>query len=377
MDLAPGQFVIYLDKPIFAPEADLVTVFKPIVTPNPEGFTANDEVTFTLDATATYPRGINGLTGSTKIWTYAGVVLSPNSNEVTNLKGTQDASSTQGELTKVAETSNQWQIKMKPREYFGVLAGQRIYKIAFKFRNENEKKGTDANDQFIFLDVQPEDALQIVKVSPEKFSSSDLITIIFDAEASFPAGALVGENNIYMHSGVVTSGPTGTTWTNVIGNWGVDDGIGKMTKVAGTANKWQITITPRAYYKVPNNLKIYKLGMVFRSANGSKEGKGEGLKDIFIVVPISDDITGIEDLKTDFNYYPNPVTQSLKINLAATTTLFDINFFGISGQKLGEIPMIQGIDGQFELDMSDFSAGTYYLIFSDGKQKYGAKIIKL
>jgi hypothetical protein len=176
---------------------------------------------------------------------------------------------------------------------------------------------------------------------------------------------------------VVTSGPIGTTWTNVIGNWGVDDGIGKMTKVAGTANKWQIKITPRAYYKVPNNLKIYKLGMVFRSANGSKEGKGEGLKDIFVVVPISDDITGIEDLKTDFNYYPNPVTQSLKINLAATTTLFDINFFGISGQKLGEIPMIQGIDGQFELDMSDFSAGTYYLIFSDGKQKYGAKIIKL
>ncbi len=37
---------------------------------------------------------------------------------------------------------------------------------------------------------------------------------------------------------------------HVVGNWGQDDGIGKMTAVAGSPNLWQITLGPtlRQYF---------------------------------------------------------------------------------------------------------------------------------
>lgn len=92
---------------------------------------------------------------------------------------------------------------------------------------------------------------------------------------------LVGATKVYMHSGVILSSETGTSWQNVIGNWGSDDGVGEMTKVAGESDKWEITIDPRTYYNVPS-APVYRIGMVFRNADGSDEGKSDSNSDIFV-----------------------------------------------------------------------------------------------
>ena len=112
---------------------------------------------------------------------------------------------------------------------------------------------------------------QIVRISPTEATSEDEITIVFDATQG--AGGLVGANSVYMHSGVVTT-PEGTEWEYVVGNWGADDGIGQMTAVNGETDLWEITLTPRNYYSVPEGTNIFRLSMVFRSADGSSEGKG-------------------------------------------------------------------------------------------------------
>ncbi|MBC7886217.1 MAG: T9SS type A sorting domain-containing protein, partial [Saprospiraceae bacterium] len=60
----------------------------------------------------------------------------------------------------------------------------------------------------------------------------------------------------------------------VKGNWGLDDGVGEMTKVSGESNKWMFTFNPniRAYFGVPAGENIFRISCVFRNADGSKKG---------------------------------------------------------------------------------------------------------
>jgi hypothetical protein len=119
---------------------------------------------------------------------------------------------------------------------------------------------------------------QIVKLNPATVSAKDSVEIIFDATQG--TKGLVGAASVYMHSGVILSSSNGTDWQNVIGNWGVDDGIGKMTKVPNETDKWSIKLKPsiRDYYKINATTTVFRLSMVFRNADGSKEGKGTARK---------------------------------------------------------------------------------------------------
>ncbi len=115
---------------------------------------------------------------------------------------------------------------------------------------------------------------QIVTLQPANANGEQEIKLTFDA--TLGDAGLVGASKVYMHSGVVIDSPTGTAWTNVIGNWGADDGVGLMTKVAGESDKWEITLsaTARDYYGVPEGTNMFRLSMVFRNADGSSKGAG-------------------------------------------------------------------------------------------------------
>src|SRR5690606_37419450 len=84
----------------------------------------------------------------------------------------------------------------------------------------------------------------------------------------------LGASKVYMHHGVVTDIPDGTAWKYVKGNWGLDNGVGEMEKVAGENDKWQITFSPniRSYFAVPAGENIFRIACVFRSADGTKKG---------------------------------------------------------------------------------------------------------
>ena len=127
-----------------------------------------------------------------------------------------------------------------------------------------------------------------VALSPLNPTSEDNVSLIFDGAGT----PLVGETIIYAHAGVViknTTTPTGSDWTNVKGNWGKDDGIGKMTAIAGQAGKWKLELSPtlRAYFGVPEGTTIYWLALVFRNANGSKQTS----PDIYIKLTLSNSVS--------------------------------------------------------------------------------------
>ncbi len=130
---------------------------------------------------------------------------------------------------------------------------------------------------------------QVVTTNPSIFTSDQQVTITYDATQG--NGGLIGLSSVFMHAGIISNSPTGTTWTNVVGSWGNPASPGQLTNLGN--NKWQITITPRTYFNVSVGTPIYRLGMVFREsgpcggfggvAADCKKGAASG-QDIFIDV---------------------------------------------------------------------------------------------
>jgi 1,4-alpha-glucan branching enzyme len=106
------------------------------------------------------------------------------------------------------------------------------------------------------------------------------VKIIYDATKG--TSGLEGVNQVYIHIGAVVAGPTSTSWAIVPTQWGVDDPKAKMTKVDGESDLWEWELTPNEFFAPEANQTIYRLGVVFRNVDGSKEGKTETNQDFFI-----------------------------------------------------------------------------------------------
>jgi PKD repeat protein len=104
----------------------------------------------------------------------------------------------------------------------------------------------------------------------------DSLEIIYDATQG--QTGLVGASKVYMHSGAEMV-PFGG-WQYPVGNWGQDDGVGKMQSI-GT-DLWRIRILPHAYYGYPSSATPNGLFMVFRNADGSATGKDNSGNDIWV-----------------------------------------------------------------------------------------------
>jgi len=119
-----------------------------------------------------------------------------------------------------------------------------------------------------------------VTITPSPFEVNQSITITVDANSN--ATDCNGFNNptkVYMHSGI---GDNSDAWGfNVIGNWGMDDGVGEMTDNGdGT---WSITITPETYFglNATEAANATQIGAVFRNENGTQEFKDNSCSDFF------------------------------------------------------------------------------------------------
>jgi pullulanase/glycogen debranching enzyme len=120
-----------------------------------------------------------------------------------------------------------------------------------------------------------------VTITPSTFEVTESITISIDANSSATdCNGLSNPTKVYMHSGI---GNEADAWgTNVIGNWGADDGVGQMT-LNSANSRWEITITPKTYYDLTDTQAngVTKMGLVFRNAAGNQEMKDNGCSDFF------------------------------------------------------------------------------------------------
>ena len=125
-----------------------------------------------------------------------------------------------------------------------------------------------------------------VSINPSTIEINQQITITVDINTTdSDCNGMNNPNKVYLHYGV---GTDSDAWdTAVVGNWAQDDGVGEMSDNGdGT---WSITFIPQSYYNLTEAeaSTITKMGMVFRSEDGSQELKDNGCSDFFFNVSFS------------------------------------------------------------------------------------------
>lgn len=120
-----------------------------------------------------------------------------------------------------------------------------------------------------------EDLVDGMNQYPTEFVATDEADITFKATSSSPLYNYQGD--VYVHIGVIE----GSTWSYVPAGWEQNIPKCKATKLAD--NIWTIKLSPdiRSWFGVDEGRNVQKIGVIFRSADGSLKGLNE---DYFITV---------------------------------------------------------------------------------------------
>ena len=102
------------------------------------------------------------------------------------------------------------------------------------------------------------------------------LTIFFKAPST--SGLYNYKGDVYVHIGIINEG----TWQKVPAEWDENIAKCKMSPVEGESNAWNIKLSPsiRGWFN-SGETPINKIGIIARSADGSKKGNKDG-KDFFI-----------------------------------------------------------------------------------------------
>jgi FlgD Ig-like domain len=216
-------------------------------------------------------------------------------------------------------------------------------------------------------------------------------------------GVVTG-NKVYIHSGLCSSNavlcrdsighPGSNIWQSVIGNWGLDDGVGLMTFEGN--NKWSITMIPATYYNQPGATP-YTIGMVFRSLDGGYTAKDGSCNDIYVknldtnsptvvgsdnqpFAPVTVTRTVLAGV-SEPSYLggllvsPNPFRDEVQIDYALQkkATQFNVRVYSSLGQEVVRLASGSQVPGAHRLTWDGRNAagqsvnnGLYYMVMSDG-----------
>ncbi|MEM0997146.1 MAG: FlgD immunoglobulin-like domain containing protein [Bacteroidota bacterium] len=234
-------------------------------------------------------------------------------------------------------------------------------------------------------------------------------------------GTVTG-NKVYFHSGLCTSNPTtcdsigpgGTPiFQHVVGNWGMDDGVGLMAFQSGST--WTFSFIIENYYSnnisagstaMPPGATPYTIGLVFRDLDGTFEGKDDQCGDIFIrnIQGTPEAVNGSTGLpffpltvtKTSvgvetpgvFDYFrvgPNPFSEVLRVEyyLRDDVDNFSAKVFNNSGQEVVTLTEGTGVSGAHQITWQgndnagqQLANGVYYLsLWSDDERLASEKVL--
>jgi len=136
---------------------------------------------------------------------------------------------------------------------------------------------------------------QIVETSPSPLQQSSKDVVITYYADKGTAGLAGLTSGVYAHTGVITNKSNGS-WVYAP-EWG--DNNAKYALKYVSTDTWQLEIGDiRTYYGIEDpEEKVEKIALVFRNADKTKEGKGDGGSDIFI--DVYDDVFAIEFTASD------------------------------------------------------------------------------
>ncbi|TAJ14112.1 T9SS C-terminal target domain-containing protein [Marinilabiliaceae bacterium JC017] len=125
---------------------------------------------------------------------------------------------------------------------------------------------------------------QVITTNPAIPIDSKQVVVTFNSDQG-SKGLMGYTGDVYAHTGVITDkSSSDSDWKYVKADWGENIDACKMTRIGN--DQYILTISPsiREFYNVPEGETILNLAFVFRSTDGSKQGKDTGGKDIFAKV---------------------------------------------------------------------------------------------
>lgn len=223
---------------------------------------------------------------------------------------------------------------------------------------------------------------------------------------------VVNNNKVYLHSGLCTSdsakcfdsicaGGSGSPWEHVIGNWGLDDGVGLMTSEGN--NRWSITMVPTVFYNQPGATP-YTIGLVFRNDDGTYTGKDESCSDIFIkgintsnpqvvncanqaFAPVTVERTVLAGVAegqylSGLALTPNPASHqaTLRYQLAQGVKTMSVKVYSSVGMEVATLYQGMQAPGSHQLTWDGRTAagqvaadGLYHIVLTDGSKLLGTE----
>ncbi|MEA3500097.1 MAG: hypothetical protein U9R41_03640, partial [Candidatus Marinimicrobia bacterium] len=193
-------------------------------------------------------------------------------------------------------------------------------------------------------------------------TKNDSIIIYFDATEG-NQGLMGYSGDIYAHTGVLTAGSTNSgDWKYTIAEWSVNIPKAKLTR-SSTDNYKLVIGNLFDYYDIHADTVVKKLCFVFRSSDGSEEGKDVGDEDIFLPLYTSGLSTVLitPENTTEFGiperspiFATTTETISISATAAANETEIDSIFLlvnDIEKKSTDEDTL------NYDLDLSSYSAG--------------------
>jgi glycosidase len=123
---------------------------------------------------------------------------------------------------------------------------------------------------------------QVITCDPVFPSASGGVTVTFYADQG-SAGLKDYTGDVYAHMGLITSLSTGSSdWKYIVAPWSTNLPKAKMTRVSTNVYTITISASIKEFYGVTSTTEVIKkLAFVFRSSDGTKEGKTSTGGDIF------------------------------------------------------------------------------------------------
>lgn len=183
---------------------------------------------------------------------------------------------------------------------------------------------------------------QIVTTEPELLQEGSRdVTLTYHADQGNRGLAGLGASTqVYAHIGVITTKSTGTSdWKYVVTNWPSSAGdtqanTAKNRLTYVSPDTWRLSIGDiRTYFGIADaNEHVTHIALVFRNADGSREGKTQSGGDI--LVEVLDEGFGLalgSDVTSDL------VTEPTAVNLSALTTLAADISIEVNGSVLASV----------------------------------------
>lgn len=240
-------------------------VLSQAVTTSPAVFTAEDEVTFTIDVTGT---GFEGYTDEVWIWTWIANLPEGEGDAPTNVNPATDDQS-DALVTRDSENPNIYTFTMVPTAFFGMNPAD-FQELGIILKGRDWSNGQTAN---IVLPVQPLIFIPTENRNfPVKFTQDDIVTFNYDQSLA-SNDEIVGQDELYVHlfydvrktDGTIISDVPYTDWNNV--------GTSPELRAENIGNgRFTLSIIPSDFFELESGDQVTRIGYIFRNADGDVEG---------------------------------------------------------------------------------------------------------